>query len=195
MGLHVLPSLEHVSPSNLFVHHEVLALTYLLLECFVDELLIALYSTDIGQGPTYLKYTLEYLIVCLLADQSGNQQILLECFVDELLIALYSTGWQHVHFVGELGAASLNFYLEQYLNFRLIGIFYTLNSRIQNSLKLPPILFQLIRTAKLNLLSLTFARSANFAIEEQPSKMPLLWQISPLTLMLWQILLRGDMGA
>jgi hypothetical protein len=149
MGLHVLPSLEHVSPSNLFVHHEVLALTYLLLECFVDE----------------------------------------------LLIALYSTGWQHVHFVGELGAASLNFYLEQYLNFRLIGIFYTLNSRIQNSLKLPPILFQLIRTAKLNLLSLTFARSANFAIEEQPSKMPLLWQISPLTLMLWQILLRGDMGA
>ena len=32
---------------------------------------------DIGQGSTYLKYTLEYLIVCLLADQSGNQQILL----------------------------------------------------------------------------------------------------------------------
>jgi hypothetical protein len=32
---------------------------------------------DIGQGPTYLKYTLEYLIVCLLADQSGNQLILL----------------------------------------------------------------------------------------------------------------------
>jgi hypothetical protein len=28
--------------------------------------------TDIGQGPTYLKYTLEYLIVRLLADQSGK---------------------------------------------------------------------------------------------------------------------------
>ena len=34
-------------------------------------------ASDIGQGPTYLKYTLEYLIVRLLADQSGNQQILL----------------------------------------------------------------------------------------------------------------------
>ena len=34
-------------------------------------------GNDIGQGPTYLKYILEYLIVCLLADQSGNQQILL----------------------------------------------------------------------------------------------------------------------
>jgi hypothetical protein len=33
--------------------------------------------TDIGQGPTYLKYILEYLIVCILADQPGNQQILL----------------------------------------------------------------------------------------------------------------------
>jgi hypothetical protein len=33
--------------------------------------------SDIGQGPTYSKYTLEYLIVCLLADQSDNQQILL----------------------------------------------------------------------------------------------------------------------
>ena len=39
-----------------------------------DETLL---GTDIGQGPTYSKYTLEYLIVCLLADQSGNQQILL----------------------------------------------------------------------------------------------------------------------
>ena len=34
-------------------------------------------ASDIGQGPTYLKYNLEYLIVCLLADQAGNQQILL----------------------------------------------------------------------------------------------------------------------
>jgi hypothetical protein len=32
---------------------------------------------DIGQGPTYFRYILEYLILCLLADQPGNQQILL----------------------------------------------------------------------------------------------------------------------
>jgi hypothetical protein len=34
-------------------------------------------ASDIGQGPTYLRYILEYLIVSLLADQPGNQQILL----------------------------------------------------------------------------------------------------------------------
>ena len=34
-------------------------------------------ASDIGQVSTYFKYSLEYLIVCLLADQSDSQQILL----------------------------------------------------------------------------------------------------------------------
>ena len=34
-------------------------------------------ASDIGQVSNYFKYNLEYLIVCLLADQSGSQQILL----------------------------------------------------------------------------------------------------------------------
>jgi hypothetical protein len=62
-------------------------------------------SRDIGQGSTYLKYILEYLIVCLLADQSGNQQILLnggsiklpfKCWIWQELLQFYCQ-WQLIN--------------------------------------------------------------------------------------------------